>query len=122
MSASSFPVGKNSQNTAQRRRIAVAFRREKFVFTAKIRRICEKFFANLRISVALRKIHKTFFCKFFVFWAKIRRTAKNSQNQRNAKNSQKRRILVAMQKIRKSEFLRRRYAGAGENASQIQRN
>ena len=37
------PVGKNSQNMAQQRRIAVAFRRKKFVFTAKIRRIREKF-------------------------------------------------------------------------------
>ena len=55
------PVGKNSQNMAQRRRIAVAFRRKKFVFTAKIRPICENFFANLRISVALRKIRGTFF-------------------------------------------------------------
>jgi len=61
-----FPVGKNSQNTAQRRRIAVAFRREKFVFTAKIRRIREKF-AKIRKCDVFSPREK------FVFTAKIRR-------------------------------------------------
>ena len=61
-----IPVGKNSQNTAQRRRIAVAFRREKFVFTAKIRRIREKF-AKIRKCDVFSPREK------FVFTAKIRR-------------------------------------------------
>ena len=115
------PVGKNSENMAQRRRIPVAFRREKFGLTAKIRRICEKYFRKSSYFGRIAKNSRNIFLLNFGFWAKIRRTAKNSQNQRNAKNSQKRRILVALRKIRKNSQVRRRYAVAGENASQIRR-
>ena len=96
---------------AQGRRIAVALRREKFVFRAKIRRIREKLFAKLRIYVAPRKIHKNFFCKFFVFWAKIR-----SQ-------------IEKFEKIRKCDFdfgspsqMRRRFAGENATQKRIVRN
>ena len=124
------PVGKNSQNTAQGRRIAVALRREKFVFRAKIRRIREKLFANLRISVAPRKIHKNFFCKFFVFWAKIRSQSEKFTKIRKCdgitcavfSTSDPRRKCVALRRIRNNLQVRRRCAVAGENVSQIQRN
>ena len=115
------PVGKNSQNTGQRRRIAVAFRCEKFVFFGENTSHLQKIFRKSSYFGRIAKNSQNIFCKLFVFWAKIRRTAKNSQNQRNAKNSQKRRILVALQKIRKNSQVQRRYAVAGENASQIRR-
>ena len=122
-------MGKNSQNTAQRRRIAVAFRREKFVFTAKIRRICEKFAKIRKCDVFSPFFEKHLFVNFSFFGRKYGRKAKNSQKFASATANRRRFAgenashCEEFAKIRKCDGVtpsqaktRRKY---GENASQM---